>query len=60
MSEPQGSKERERKALEAEDPEELVAEDDAVIGLAFRRSLMVLGALALVVGGGWWWSRRPT
>ncbi len=59
MSEPQGSKERERKALEAEDPEELVAEDDAVIGLAFRRSLMVLGALALVVGGGWWWSRRP-
>ncbi|MEM7582326.1 MAG: CRTAC1 family protein [Acidobacteriota bacterium] len=38
--------------------EDLVAEDDAIIGVAFRRSLYVLVAVAVLVGAGWLISSR--
>ncbi len=52
------TEEREKPAA-AEDEEELVAADDAVIGKAFRWSLLVIGGLLAVVGGGLWLSSRP-
>ncbi len=39
---------------EPEQEQDLEPQDDAVIGLWFRRSLMALGAVALLAGGGWW------
>ncbi len=42
------------------DSDELVAEDDAVIGRAFRWSLLVIVALAAVIAGAVFVSRRPT
>ena len=41
------------------DPDELVPEDDAVIGRAFRRSLAVAAAIAAVVAIGIWLANRP-
>jgi len=41
------------------DPDELVPEDDAVIGRALRRSLAVAAAVVLLVALGIWLARRP-
>ncbi|MEM7356637.1 MAG: hypothetical protein AAF657_37825, partial [Acidobacteriota bacterium] len=38
-------------------PDDAVPEDDTIIGIAFRRSLMVIGALALLGGGIYWLSQ---
>ena len=38
---------------------EEVTHDDTVIGRAFRRSLVVIGLLAVLGGGAWWWTHRP-
>ena len=42
-----------------QDHDELVAADDAVIGHAFRWSVVVIAVLVIVVGAGVWAFRRP-
>jgi hypothetical protein len=49
------------KETEKRDPytEQADNADDAVIGVAFRRSLLVIAILAALAGAFLWWSRRP-
>ena len=49
----------EKYPLDSQDEEQLVPEDDAVIGRALRWSLVVLLVLAVVIGGIWALLRRP-
>lgn len=39
--------------------DEIEEQDDAVIGSAFRWSLLIMGIVACAIGAGYWWWQRP-